>query len=150
MQSAVIGIQHAAGEHDPSGGRPGSFTFGSMDVGSLDKAFLDHLGSAPLEQELDIRFTLGAAPVQAMPAATLLNAAQQPAPAVPTWPAGPGAGKAPSSQYAQHPSAAATPWSLSAGTGVASPPPAPQPWSECTASPRPCCSAPAKSTCGSQ
>ncbi len=131
MRSAVIGIQHATGELDPSGGRPGSFSFGSMDVGSLDKGFLDHLGSAPLEQELDIRFTLGAAPLQPTPAATPLRTAQQPAAAAPSWPTGPCAGKAPFPQRAQQPSAAPTPWYLGARAGVASPPPVPQPWSEC-------------------
>ena len=135
MQSAVIGIQHATGEMDPSSGRPGSFSFGSMELGSLDKGFLDHLGSAPLEQELDIRFTLGAAPLQPNPAAGPPRTAQQPAAAAPRWPTGACAGKAPfPQQRAQHPPAAATPWSLGARTGVASPPPAPQPWSECSQS----------------
>ncbi len=131
MQSAVIGIQHTTGELDPSSGRPGSFGFGSMDVGSLDKGFLDHLGSAPLEQELDIRFTLGAAPPQPTPAATPPSTARQPAAAAPPWPPAISAGKAPFPQRAQQPAAAATPWSLGARTGVATPPPVPQPWSEC-------------------
>ena len=143
MQSAVIGIQHAAGELDPSGGRPGSFGFGSMEMGSLDKGFLDHLGSAPLEQELDIRFTLGAATPQGMPAPALHSTAQQTAAAAPPWLVGTGAGKAPFSQHAHHHSAAAMPWSLGAQAGVTSPPPAPQRWSErsrfCSCSSRRAC-----------
>ena len=90
MQSAVIDIQRGKADLDPYGpyGAAGSLAqASSMELGSLDRGFMDCLGSAPLEQELDIRITLGVTPVpsaaQAMPPIPQL--AQQPAMVLPAW-----------------------------------------------------------------
>ena len=110
MQSAVIDIQRDKAVLDPYGayGAAGSLAQpSSMELGSLDRAFMDRLGSAPLDQELDIGFTLGAAPAanaqREMPSIPPLLP-QQAAPALPP------------------------PWPAAGGGGLGLPPPGPQPW----------------------